>query len=167
MQDDSAESKLEMMNNAQSPTSSIHQQNDELINEKKKEKPAMKRLKEQAKRRQKKNKSKQQKPKEQQNLSLIIKIDIDEDEIKPTPTINNSYIKQESKIGEEMSESEREELPNAEEKQNQEEVVRQEEMRMHLNTIQDEGRITRRGERQRHKTDFYGQNVMVTRIENP
>ena len=53
--------RLEMMNNAPSPTSSIHQQNDEIINEKKRGKRAMERLKEQAKRGQKKNKTKKQK----------------------------------------------------------------------------------------------------------
>ena len=97
-------------------------------------------------------------------MPTIIEIDSDEEEIQPAPTINNSFIQQESNEGG-ISESETEELSNSEATQNQGKVARQEEMPMRRYTIQGEKRITRRGERQRHKTDFYGQNVMATRIE--
>ena len=72
-------------------------------------------------------------------------------------------MKQENKERE-MSASEREDVPSSEATQNQEEVARQEGMPMRRNTIQEEKRKPRRGDRQRPKTDFYGQHVMVTQI---
>ena len=47
---------------------------------------------------------------------------------------------------------------------NREELAIQTEMPLSRNTVHD---ARRRGERQRHRTDFYGQNVMVTRNESP
>ena len=66
-----------------------------------------------------------------------------------------------------FTESEREEVANTEQEQKQEEVAIQEEMPMRRDTIQEERRKTRRGERQRHKTDYYGQYIIVTRRGNP
>ena len=48
-----------------------------------------------------------------------------------------------------------------------EEMPQTEEVPLRRDTIQQENRIQRRGERQRHKTDFYGQNVMISNIESP
>ena len=49
----------------------------------------------------------------------------------------------------------------------QEEMPQSEEVPPRRDTIQQESRIQRRGERQRHKTYFYGQNVMISNIESP
>ena len=107
-QDDSAKSILELMNNASTPTESIHQQEKNHSKRRKRktcngtsERTSNKTTKE-------KQKHKRQKPKEQQGLPTIIEIDSGKGEIQPTQTINNSLIKQEKKEREEMSED----LPN-------------------------------------------------------
>ena len=48
-----------------------------------------------------------------------------------------------------------------------EEMPQREEMPPRRDTVQEERRNTRRGEGQRQKTDFHGQNVMILGIEGP
>ena len=98
-------------------------------------------------------------------MPTIIEVDSDEEEIQPSQTIKTSKIKQENKEGEEMVVKNEREMTSSEEEPTQEESEKQKEMPKRRDTIQEE-RISRQGKRQRHKTDFHGQNVMLTRIES-
>ena len=68
---------------------------------------------------------------------------------------NNKYQpnKTREKEGEEMAENNKREMTSTEEEPTQKEMEKLEELPKRSDNIQEE-RITRRGERQRHKTDF-------------
>ena len=70
------------------------------------------------------------------------------------------------KIKQEQKEQEREKT-EAEETATQEDMPHQKELPPRRDTVQEERRTTRRGERQRHKLNFFGQNIMISKIEAP
>ena len=128
----------------------------------KKTKPPMAKLKEKIKRRQKKQKAKKRQKRQAENLETIIEIKSG-DKKNMQQTHHKPEVKNEREQHEETTE---EELPNPMDEPEMAERTKPEKLPPRK-TVQQENLQARRGERQRYKPDFYGNNAMISNIKSP
>ena len=123
--------------------------------------PAIEKLKKaiRQQRRQRKNKKKKQQTANSPNLKTINALESDEEEMMAKEKDEEQQQKKQ-----ESEEETRPTMPQERELPEPRELKEPNELPPRRQTVQ-EGSENRRGERRRYKTNFYGQNVMVTRID--
>ena len=113
---------------------------------------------------QRKQKANKQQKRATEKMKTINEIESDDE--KNTQPAHHT-IETKSEMNEQHVETTEEESAKQEEQAKADEKTRKQKLPLRRETLQQENLQARRGERQRHKTDFYGNNVMISNNESP